>query len=74
MAELIKMSFGLCTRVGSGNHALDEGLDPKWEGTICGEAAAEHCKVSRDNCLYAAAMRPFVKLLCPLVIITLPFL
>jgi len=49
MAELIEMPFGLCTRVGSGNHALDEGLDPKWEGTICGEAAAEHCKVSRDN-------------------------
>jgi len=33
-AEPIKMSFGLRTRVGPGNHALDGGPDPPWEGAI----------------------------------------
>ena len=32
MAEPIKMPFGLRTRVGQGNHVLDGGPDPPWEG------------------------------------------
>ena len=33
MAEPIEMPFGLRTWVGPGNHVLDEGPDPPWEGT-----------------------------------------
>jgi len=33
-AELIEMPFGLRTRVGPGNHVLDGGPDPPWEGAI----------------------------------------
>jgi len=31
-AEAIKMSFGLRTRVDPGNHVLEAGPDPLWEG------------------------------------------
>ena len=33
-AELIEMSFGLRTWLVPGNHVLDEGPDPPWEGAI----------------------------------------
>jgi len=33
-AEPIEMPFGLRTRVGPGNHVLDGGPDPAWEGAI----------------------------------------
>jgi len=33
-AEPIKILFGLRTRVGQGNHALDGGPDPPWERAI----------------------------------------
>jgi len=33
-AKLIEMPFGLRTQVGSGNHVLDGGPDPPWEGAI----------------------------------------
>ena len=33
-AESVEMPFGLRTRVGPGNHVLDGGLDPPWEGAI----------------------------------------
>jgi len=36
-AEPIEMPFGLRTRVGPGNHVLDEGPDPPWEEAIMGE-------------------------------------
>ena len=32
MAEPIEMPFGLRTSVGPGNHVLDGGADPPWEG------------------------------------------
>jgi len=34
MAEPIEVSFRLSTRVGPGNHVLDRGPDPTWEGEI----------------------------------------
>ena len=34
MAEPIKMPFGLRIWVGPGDHLLDEGSDPPWEGAI----------------------------------------
>ena len=34
MAEPIEMWFGLRTRVGPGNHVLDGGPGPPWEGAI----------------------------------------
>ena len=34
MAELIEMPFGLRCQVGPGNHVLDGGPDPPWEGAI----------------------------------------
>jgi len=36
MAEPIEMPFGRGTRVGPGNHVLDGGPDPPWEGVIFG--------------------------------------
>ena len=33
-AAPIEMPFGLRTRVGPGNHVLDGGPDPPWEGAI----------------------------------------
>jgi len=33
-AEAIEMPFGLRTQVGPGNHVLDGGSDPPWEGVI----------------------------------------
>jgi len=33
-AKLIEMPFGLRPQVGSGNHVLDGGPDPPWEGAI----------------------------------------
>jgi len=44
MAELIKMLFGLRTRVGPGSHVLDGAPDHPWEGAILGIGAA-FCKV-----------------------------
>jgi len=46
--EPIEMPFGLRTRVGPGNHALDEGPDPLWEGAILRREGASHCKY-RDS-------------------------
>ena len=44
-AEPIKMPFGLRTRVGLGNDALDKGSDPLMErGNSDGEGTS-HCKV-----------------------------
>jgi len=34
MAAPIEMLFGLRTQVGPGNHVLDGGPDPPWEGPI----------------------------------------
>jgi len=34
MAEPIEMPFGFRTRFGPGNHELDGGPDPQWEGAI----------------------------------------
>jgi len=34
MAEPIEMPFGLRTEVGPGNHILDWGPEPLWEGVI----------------------------------------
>ena len=33
-AAPIEMPFGLRTRVGPGNHVLDDSSDPPWEGAI----------------------------------------
>ena len=44
-AELIEMLFWLRTRVGSGNHVLDGGLDPPWEAAILSGKRASHCTV-----------------------------
>ena len=33
-AEPIEIPFGLRTRMGPGNHVLDAGPDPPWEGAI----------------------------------------
>jgi len=44
-AEAIEMLFGLRTRVGPGNHVLDGGPDPPWEGAILRGEGASHCKV-----------------------------
>jgi len=44
-AEPIEMPFGLRTRVGPGNHVLDGGPDPPWNGQFWGGKAASHCKV-----------------------------
>ena len=45
MAALIELPFGLRTWVGPGNHVLDGGLDPPWEGANFGGEWASHCKV-----------------------------
>jgi len=44
MAELIKMLFGLWTRVGSRNHVLDGVQIPYGKGQFLGEWTA-YCKV-----------------------------
>ena len=44
MAELIEMPFVLWARMASGNHVLDGGPDPPWEGAILGKRGA-HCKL-----------------------------
>jgi len=42
----IEMPFGLRTRVGPGNHVLDGGPDPPWEGAFFfGGGRASHCIV-----------------------------
>jgi len=43
-AAPIEMPFELMTRLGPGNHVLDEGPDPPWEGAIFGARGA-YCKV-----------------------------
>ena len=45
MAAPIEMLFGLRTRVSPGNHVLDGGPDPPWEGAILRGKGASHCKV-----------------------------
>jgi len=44
-AEPIEILFGLRTWVGPGNHVLDGGPDPPWEGAILRVEVASHCKV-----------------------------
>ena len=46
-AEPIEMPFGLSsrTRMDPGNHVLDGGPDPPWEGAILGGEGASRCKV-----------------------------
>jgi len=43
-AAPIEVPFGLRTRVGPGNHVLDGGPDPPWEGAIFLGKGASHCK------------------------------
>ena len=52
-AELIKMPFGVLTRVGPRDHVLDGETDTPREGTICGEMSA-HCKVRRLSAVSCA--------------------
>jgi len=42
-AAPIEMPFGLRTWVGPGNHVLDEGPYPPWEGANFGREWASHC-------------------------------
>jgi len=44
-AEVIKMPFGLKTRVGPRNHVLNGRPDPPWEGAIFRGKGASRCKV-----------------------------
>ena len=44
-AEAIEMPFGLRNQVGPGNHVLDVGPDPPWEGAILRGKGTSHCKV-----------------------------
>ena len=44
-AARIELPFGLRTWVGPGNHVLDGGPDPPWEGANFGGEWASHCKV-----------------------------
>jgi len=44
-SEPIEMPFGLRTWVGPGNHILDGGPDPPWEGAVLRGKGASHCKV-----------------------------
>jgi len=44
-AAPIELSFGLRTWVGPGNHVLDGGPDPPWEGANFWGVWASHCKV-----------------------------
>ena len=44
-SEPNEMPFGLRTQVGPGNHLLDGGPDPPWEGAIMRGKGASHCKV-----------------------------
>ena len=44
-AAPIELPFGLKTWVSSGNHVLDGGPDPPWEGQIFGGEWTSHCKV-----------------------------
>jgi len=53
-AEPIEMPFGLKTWVGQGNHVLDGGPDPPWEGAIMRGKGASHCK-------YRDTLRSFVQ-------------
>jgi len=43
-AKPIEMLFGFRTRVSPGNHVLDWGPDPPWEGAIL-RGRESHCKV-----------------------------
>jgi len=44
-AEPIEILFRLMTRVGQGNHVLDDGPNPPWEGAIFRVKVAARCKV-----------------------------
>jgi len=50
-AAPIELPFGLTTWVDPGNHVLDGGPDPPWEGAIffLGGEWASHCKVTSVN-------------------------
>jgi len=54
MAEPIEMQFELRTLVGPGNHVLDGGPDPPWEGAILRRGRASHCKVYRQSAVICA--------------------
>ena len=45
MAQPIEMPFGWRTRVGPGNHVLDEGPHPPWKRAILREEEAANCKL-----------------------------
>jgi len=55
MAEPIEMQFGSKTQVGPGNHVLDWGQDPPWEGAIFRGKAA-HYKVWGHSVVTCAKM------------------
>ena len=44
-AEPIDILFGLRTQVGQGNHVLDWGPDPPWQGAFLKGEGAAHCEV-----------------------------
>jgi len=48
-AKPIEMPFGLRIRVGPGNHVLDVGPDPPWEGAILWGKGTLHCKVEGNS-------------------------
>jgi len=48
-AEAIDMLFGLRTPVVPGNHVLDRGPDPPWEGAIFRGKGASNCKLFFDR-------------------------
>jgi len=64
-AEPIEVPFGMLTGVGPRNYVLDDSLDPHGNGQFWGKARP--IVKYKDYRPCAAAMRPFVKLLRPLV-------
>jgi len=54
MAAAIKMSFGLRTLVGPGNHVLNGGPDPPWEGAFFG---GEHPIVKYRDTLQSSVQK-----------------
>ena len=69
-AEPIEMPFGLWTRVGPRIHVLDGGSDAVMGRAILRGKCRPTVKfMEYGPCAAAAAMRPFVKLLLPLVLV-----
>jgi len=54
MAAPIELPFGLRTWVGPGNHVLDRGPDPPWEGANFWGEWASHCKVQGHSTVVCA--------------------